>query len=264
MNKIALAPTSLANTPPLEYVDACAKAGYTSVGIRLFRSPGITYPFYPVTDDPAIKQQVKAAISDSGMEIFDVLSFYMQPETNFDAMMAPLEFGKEIGASYALVIGDDPEWGRMVQNFGRFCDIAGGLGMVASLEAPVVSRQINTMAKALRLVEESGNKAVICIDPYQFHRVGDTPAILRGLSPKLLPYTQITDGYNDPTRGGRSGLGEGDVPLAEILDELTPELPLSLEWPAPRGSGYGAHEWAKMALEGTRRYLDDYYASRKK
>jgi sugar phosphate isomerase/epimerase len=197
------------------------------------------------------------------MEIYDVLSFYMQAETDFESMMAPLEFGKELGARYALVIGDDPNWGRMVQNFGRFCEIVSGLGMVASLEAPVVTRQVNALEKAVRLVQESGGKGVICIDPYQFHRVGDSPSMLKGIDPKLLPYTQITDGYLDPARGGRSALGEGDVPLYDILDALTPEIPLSLEWPAPRDSGYTAHQWAKLALEGTQRYLEGYNASSK-
>jgi hypothetical protein len=42
-----------------------------------------------------------------------------------------------------------------------------------------------------------------------------------------------------------------------------PEIPLSLEWPAPRGSNYTAHQWAKMALDGCKAYLNGYYAARK-
>jgi len=72
----------------------------------VYRSPGNTYPFHPVVEDPAVASEVKKAIADSGMEVVDVLSFYMQPKTDFDAMQKPLEFGKEIGAQYALVIGD--------------------------------------------------------------------------------------------------------------------------------------------------------------
>ena len=48
MHKIALAPTTLPNSPPLEYIDAAARAGYDGIGIRLFRSPGITYAFHSV------------------------------------------------------------------------------------------------------------------------------------------------------------------------------------------------------------------------
>ncbi len=52
MNKIALAPTSLPNAQPMEYVEAARKAGYEAIGLRTFRSPGNTYPFHPVVDDP--------------------------------------------------------------------------------------------------------------------------------------------------------------------------------------------------------------------
>jgi hypothetical protein len=44
-----------------------AKAGYQAIGLRVFRSPGITYPFYPIPDDPALARGVKKAIDDSGM-----------------------------------------------------------------------------------------------------------------------------------------------------------------------------------------------------
>ena len=53
MNQIALAPTSLPDTPPVEYVKAAGAAGYEAIGLRVFRSPGVNYPFYPVVDDPA-------------------------------------------------------------------------------------------------------------------------------------------------------------------------------------------------------------------
>ena len=38
---------------------------------------------------------------------------------DFDEMMPALEYAAELGATYALVIGDDPEWSRMCDNFRR-------------------------------------------------------------------------------------------------------------------------------------------------
>ncbi|HLF79713.1 MAG TPA: TIM barrel protein [Dehalococcoidia bacterium] len=264
MNKIALAPTSLPSSPPMEYVTAAAGAGYEAIGLRVFRSPGITYPFYPVVDDPAVARDVKKAIADSGMEVVDVLSFYMQEVTDLDSFKAPLEFGKEIGATYALVIGDDPDWNRMVDNFGRFADLTGSLGMITAIEAPVVSRQVNKLDKAVKLIKDCGrSNAVVCLDPFQFARVKDTPEMIRASDPRLYPYTQMTDGYIDPAQGGRCALGEGAAPLYGILDALMPEVPLSLEWPAPRDSNYTPAEWAKNALEGCKAYLNGYYASKK-
>ena len=149
MNKIALAPTTLPNSPPLEYIDAAVRAGYDGIGIRLFRSPGITYAFHPVAGDLPLMRDVKSAIASAGLEVFDVLSFYLQPAMALDSMLPSLAFGAEIGAKYALVIGDDPDWAHMCDNFGRFCDAAARLGLTAALEAPVNSRTVNTLQLCL-------------------------------------------------------------------------------------------------------------------
>jgi sugar phosphate isomerase/epimerase len=260
MHKIALAPTTLPNSPPLEYIDAAVRAGYDGIGIRLFRSPGITYAFHPVTGNPTLMREVKSAIASADIEGLDVLSFYLQPDMDLDSMLPPLAFGAEIGARYALVIGDDPEWARICDNFGRFCDAAARVELTASLEAPVNSRAVNTLPLALQLIADTGRtNAVICLDPLQYFRAGHSVDLLQGQDPRLFPYTQITDGL---ATGGRCALGEGAVPLRAMLDVLPAELPLSLEWAAPAGTSYAAAEWARRVLEHTRRYLHDYYAEK--
>lgn len=264
MNEIVLAPTSLSNTPPLEYIDAAVRASYDGIGIRLFRSPGITYAFHPVAGDQALMRDVKNAIAASNLKVYDVLSYYMQPETDLESMLPSLEFGAEIGARYALVIGDDPDWPRMVENFGRFCDAAGRFGLTAAIEAPVTQRVVNTLQKSVQLISDSGRQnAVLCLDPFHFFRTGHKPEELKSHDPRLFPYSQIDDGVdNVPAPGGRCAPGEGMVPLREIFDALPAGLPLSLEWSAPRGSAYSAAEWAQIALDTTRRFLDGYYAAK--
>ena len=258
MHKIALAPTTLPNSPPLEYIDAAVRAGYDGIGIRLFRSPGITYAFHPVAGNLTLMREVKSAIASAGLEVFDVLSFYLQPAMDLDSMLPSLAFGAEIGAKYALVIGDDPEWARMCDHFGHFCDAAAQVGLTAALEAPVNSRMVNTLPLALQLIADTSRaNAVICLDPLQYFRAGHSVDLLKGQDPRLFPYTQITDGL---ATGGRSALGEGAVPLREMLAVLPADLPLSLEWPAPAGTSYAATEWATIALEHTHRYLHDYDA----
>lgn len=260
MHTIALAPTTLPNAPPLEYIDAARRAGYDAIGIRLFRSPGITYAFHPVVDNPALMRQVKSAITTAGLQVLDVLSFYLQPNMNLDSMRPALAFGAEIGARYALVIGDDPEWTRMRDNFGRFCAEAAQLGLTVSIEAPVNSRVMNTLPLALQLIAEAGcDNAVICLDPLQYFRAGHPVDLLKGQDARLFPYTQITDGH---ATGERCALGEGAVPLRHMLAALPANLPLSLEWPAPAGASYPAVAWAQRVLEHTRAYLRDASAER--
>ena len=274
MNKIGLAPTSLPTTPALEYINAAGGAGFEAIGMRLFRSPGLRYGFDPVAGDASKVRDVKHALADSGVELMEVLSYYLQPEMDLDSMAPSLELAAELGASYALLIGDDPEWSRMVDNFGQFCDRIAPMGMVAAIEAPVFRRVLCSIPLTVRLIVDSGRtNAAICLDPLHFVEVGHTPDDLKGLDPRLFPYTQIRDGHvvnrlgsrfwrDEPHATGALELGKGQVPLVELLDILPTGLPLSLEWAMPSQGSYTPASWAKEALEATRRFVSGYYASR--
>ena len=119
----------------------------------------------------------------------------------------------------------------------------------------------------MRLITEAEREAVICLDPLHLARSGGSPADVKALDPKYLPYAQISDGVLDPgepdlARLGKLGLGtrampgEGMLPLREILAALPRDIPLSVELPhalAPQGTS--ARDWAKMTLESTRKFL---------
>jgi sugar phosphate isomerase/epimerase len=258
MHRVTLAPTTLPYTPPLEFIQAAASAGFQGLGFRLHKSPA--YPDWVDWQvDSALKRDVKRALQDANQEMIESLSYYLLPELDLDEMKPSLEYAAELGATYALVIGRDPEWARQRDNFGRFCEVASSYGLTAAIEAPVGT--LSPISPAFRVIEESRRtNAVVCIDPTAFLRAGDTPDRLAGYDPALLPYTQLNDGKREG--GGRLRPGDGDANLDAFLDAMPTNVPLSLEWPAPRDSNYTAEEWAKLSIEGTRRFLDEYYAKR--
>ncbi len=221
-----------------------------------------------VRGNPARWRGIKGAFASSGLILYDALSYYIRPNFDLERMMPSLEFTAELGFPYAMAICDDPDWQREVDNFGRFCDAVANLGMTVSMEAPVTQNTVNTLPMALRVIAESGrSNAVICLDPLHFVRSGHTPDDLKGLDPKLFPYTQIRDGNATSAPGAapatpQPAMGEGSVPLAAILDALPPDLPLSIEWSRGRESAYSAAEWARIALHGTREFMAGYYAAR--
>ena len=256
MNRITLAPTTLPSTPPLEFIAAATSAGFEGLGFRLHKSPA--YPnWIDWLGDAALKRDVKKALADAGQEMLESLSYYISPEMDIDEMKPSLEYAAELGATYALVIGREPDWSRQRDNFALFCDTAASYGLIAAIEAPVGT--LSPVSAAFRVIEETGRKnAVVCIDPTAFLRAGDTPEVLSDKNPALMPYTQINDGKREG--GGRLRPGDGDANLDAFLAALPPNVPLSLEWPAPKDSNATAEEWAKFALEGTRRFLTEHYA----
>lgn len=264
MNPLALAPTTLPDTPPLDYVEAALAAGYDAVGLRLVRSPGL--PFHPVLGDAALIRALKARLADLPRGVLDIFSCYLKPDTRLDAFWPALELGAELGARYVLLMGDDPDAARLRDNFVAFCAGAARFGLTAAIEfAPM--RPLATLAQTVALIAVTGvANAVICLDPLSLVRCGDGAAALRAIDPRLLPYSQITDGVlgpgePDPALIGRMGpsqrrmLGEGVVPLREILAALPPGLPLSVELPPPDGAAVSARDWAARTRADVRRFL---------
>src|SRR5437016_9401970 len=264
---VALSPPSLPDTPPIDYVEAAAAAGYDAVGLRLARSP--LFPFHPIVGSAPLIRELKLVLASAGLSVLDILSFYLQPETDLDSFAPALE----LGARYARVAGDDPNWARLRDHMGRFCDMAARFGIAAALEFAVI-RPLATLSQALRLLSELGRKnAVVCLDPLNFVRGGGSAALLRGLEPRLFPYAQISDGVLEPGEPDLTKLGrmspnqgrmpvDGTLPLRHILDVLPAGLPLSVEIPMPQTVQLSAREWARATADSTRRFLDGYYRAK--
>lgn len=264
MHKLIIAPTTLQDTRPLEYIEATVAAGYDGIGLRVHRSPGL--PFFPVVDEAALIRDMKSRISDAVLEVFDLYSFYLEPGTDVTTFAPAMELGASFGAKYATVMGADTDWSRQRDNFVKTCDLAKPFGLVCSLEFAVI-RPLATLPQTVRLIEEVKREAVICVDPLHLARSGGSPADVKALDPKYFPYAQISDGVLEPGEPnpalfGKLGLGtrkmpgEGSLPLRELLAALPRDVPLSVELPhslAPKGTSAG--EWAKMTLESTRHFL---------
>jgi sugar phosphate isomerase/epimerase len=275
MNKLILAPTTLPETPPVEYIEAAGAAGYDGVGLRLHRSPGL--PFHPVVGNASLIRDIKHVLAGTGLPVFDIFSCYLEPDTRIDHFTPSLALGAELGGRFVMVMGNDSDFVRMRDNFGLFCDEALRFGLTATVEF-VPTRPLSTLQIAARMIAEAGRaNAAICIDPLHFTRTGGRPADLAALDPKLFPYTQINDGVLFPgepnpaqfgkmPQGERRMLGEGDVDMRGILDALPNDLPLSVEIPISLGPTlrdirtrpYTPGEWAKVALGNTRDFLAGY------
>jgi sugar phosphate isomerase/epimerase len=253
VNKIVLAPTTLPSVGPLEYIAAAADAGYDGVGLRLNpASPSM--PFTPIVGNAALMRDVKHAIAHAGLSVHDVFSCYLRPETDFDGLGPVLDYAAELGARYAVVICDEPEWARAVDNLGRLADLAAKFSLTAVVEGPIYGRLINTLPLVLKIVHDAvRDNIVVCIDTYQLFRSSAGAESLQGVASKQLPYLQLTDGLADPV--GFVIPGQGSVPLRKILAALPGDVVIGLECPPPPDSAVAPTEWARAVLDGARGVL---------
>jgi sugar phosphate isomerase/epimerase len=264
VHKLIIAPTTLQDTAPLDYIEATVAAGYDGIGLRVHRSPGL--PFFPVVGDAPLIREMKSRIADAGLAVFDLYSFYLEPGTDVTTFAPAMELGASFSARYATVMGADTDWSRQRDNFAKTCDLAAQFGLTCSVEFAVI-RPLATLPQTMRLITEAKRDAVICIDPLHLARSGGSPADVTALDPKYVPYAQISDGILDPGEpdpalfgklglGQRAMPGEGMLPLRELLAALPKDTPLSVELPhvlAPAGAS--ARDWAKITADRTRAYL---------
>jgi sugar phosphate isomerase/epimerase len=264
VHQLIIAPTTLQDTAPLEYIEATIAAGYDGIGLRVHRSPGL--PFFPVVGDNALIRDMRSRLADSALTVLDLYSFYLEPETKVESFAPAMELGASFGAKYATVMGADTDWSRQRDNFIKTCDLAAQYGLTCSLEFAVI-RPLATLPQTVQLIAESKRDAAICIDPLHLARSGSSPADVRALDPKLFPYAQISDGVLEPGEpnpamfgklgmGTRAMAGEGMLPLRELFAALPKDIPLSVELPhalAPKGTS--ARDWARTTLQHTRDYL---------
>jgi len=259
MHKLINSPQNLGKTEPLAYIDATVKAGYEAIGIRTYRAPGRNYNFNPIVGNKDLERDVRTALKDSGLEVYDLYSFYLQPEMQWDLVKPALEFGGEIGCKYVLIIGDDPNWNRMVETMATMVDFIEPRGMKAVIED--FATALTPLSTCIKFVADCKPRYVgHCLDPRQGYRDEKGFESLKELDMSLVPYVQL----NDQALGGAQGVlpGEGFVPLYDYLDALPADIDISVEAQIPPGNVYTGAEWAKISVERIRRYLDRYHAAK--
>jgi len=254
---IGLAALTVLELPHHEQVSVAAQAGYDCVGLRLVPVAGQRYEY------PLDLPEVERRLADTGLRVFDVEVFRLEPETRVGDWQAVLELSARLKATQLLVHGADPDEARLTDSFGRLCDLAGRYGLAANLE-PMPWVDVSSVAKALRILRGASRaNGGLLVDAIHFFRAGDSLSALAEAPREYLRYAQFCDARAErpsdtqeiirQARSDRLFPGDGGLDLVGLLRTLPAALPLSLE--VPYGKPMPALERAKRALEATRRVL---------
>jgi sugar phosphate isomerase/epimerase len=250
-------------TPP-ELVTAAADAGFDAVGIRVW--PAADEPAYPMLGDTPMMRETLARLADTGTHVLDVEVLRLRPDSQMDDALRILDAGAQLGARGVLVICNDPEEDRLVERFAAVCEAAGARGLRACLEFMIFS-SVKTLADAQRVLDRVGHPAgAILIDALHLQRSGGTPADVSTLAPERLPYVQLCDGPFQPilpdgavalteARTGRLFPGDGELPLAGLLDVLPTGTSLAVEAPVAGPASRTVSERARLAHGALTRLL---------
>lgn len=254
---IGLAALTVLELPHHELVSIAAQAGYSHVGLRL--RPVAGQPYLHPVDEAVIARR----LADTGVRVLDVEVFRLEAGTRIADFEQDIAISARLGASQILVHGADAEHARLVDSFGRLCDLAGRYRIAANIE-PMPWVDISTVAKAKRLIEDAGREnGALLADAIHFFRADNRLDELRGVRQNYLQFCDAVAERPTETaelirqaRGDRLPPGEGGLDLAGLLAAVPADLPLSLEVPMARQ--LPPFEKAKLVYRATRKVLERY------
>ena len=266
-NQLSLAHLTIIDATPLELIDAAAAGGFDAIGLRIV-APMPADRIVPVVGDAAMIRAIEQRLADTGVGILDVEAVWLVPNADIDAYKPAFETAQRLNARHFLVVGNDPDEARMIDNFARFCELARPHGLKAMLEF-IPYCHTRTVEDAHRVVRSAAQpNAGVLVDALHLSRSGGTPDDLRALDPVWLSYCQICDARAEPpaadglrseARTDRFYPGLGGLPLTALLDALPPGLPIGVEAPCAGYAHLPVIERGRLAGLASRGFLNTYH-----
>lgn len=266
MHPLSLAFLTTFEVGPIDAVRIAAETGYDMVGLRILPAAASGEPDYALLTDDRVFAEVRAALAHTGVAVGDVEIIRLKPENDWDLFSRFCQRCEALGARHVLVAGDDVEHSRLVENYGRFCELAKPHGLTADLEF-MPWTAVPDLSAAVSVVEDAAcDNGGVLIDALHFDRSGSTFAQIAALPRHRVNYVQFCDGAvpYDPTdeglirvaRGERLFPGEGGIDLAGLANAIPDDVTISVEVPhRARAQKIDALGRAAMAYAATRAVL---------
>lgn len=271
MPKMSLAHFTVMDAHPGELVPIAAQAGFDAVGLRV-EPPLPTDAVVPVQGQRQLMQTIRRQIADTGVPVLDIEAFWLMGHTDVARWRPALEVGVELGAKYVLVVGNDADQARLVNNFAWLCSLCAEHHLRPMLEF-IPYAEIGTLADAAALIEQSdASNPGILVDSIHLSRSGGKPSDLETHDPGLLSYTHISDAPATPppreqlraeSRGKRLYPGDGELWLEEHVAAFSESAPLAVEAPSEGYGNLSPNERAVLAARKTREFLQGIEKSAK-
>ena len=223
---LSLAAGVCPETGPADFVAACAEAGWPACGIW----------FDPDSWTDAVATDVRQRLDDAGVIALDMEPVFVTPDGDHGGRM--IDAAAAVGARNLLVVSRGVDDDRFTERFAELCDLAAPHGIGCSIEF-LAFMSVSSLGQTIEILDrvDRPNGGVL-IDALHLARTGGTPADVASVAPARLPYAQLCDApaaAPDPDDAyadaldGRTTLGEGGLPIGELVDALPDHTALSLE-----------------------------------
>ncbi|AOO84894.1 AP endonuclease (plasmid) [Bosea vaviloviae] len=272
LRQVSVANLTIGRISPVEFIEKAAAAGFGAVGLLMMSATAQPLQ-HEMVGRPDMMRAVKAALAAHDMRVFDIEAFILSPQTDFERMRPALAAGAELGATHISSIGTEFIGNRVfldpvqrVDLFGRLCDEAAQFDLHVGVEF-MLYRDIQTYEEALAIIEAAGrSNAGLILDVLHIQRAKTTPADLAKIPAHRVAYAQLCDAPDrSPTleelpveaRTSRLHLGDGIIPLGEILDLLSDGTPLVIETPVASEAAWSVEARLMAAAKNAETFFQE-------
>jgi sugar phosphate isomerase/epimerase len=240
MHQLGLEYLSVFGLHPVVFVELGARLNYDFVSLNLAGPANCLAPHAPLVprEDAALRRDVARALRSNGMRLAMVEGFAITPNSSAEHLFAEFDMAAEMGAASVCVIDLERDRQRSPAEFAKAAEAAAERGLIVTTE--VGAGRIRDLTAGAEAIAAVGHPAFkLLLDTMHFFRLGSTVAELSALDPAIVGHVQLNDvpmpavrtSYMEEALFERRAPGDGDLPLADFLAALAPDVPIGLEVP---------------------------------
>jgi sugar phosphate isomerase/epimerase len=268
---VMLAPLGFLELNPPQLIELAASSGFQSVGLRTVAAVQ-GGPEYPIEIGNPLFNAIRESMQATGVNVDVVEVVVLSRNSQISDLLPMLEAAHALGAKRVLCNGDDTDKDAIAEKFAELCDLSHPLGMAVELEFMRFRRGIQTLGDASYVVQKANRlNGYVVMDALHFFRSGGSLDDLKVEGSLRLSSIQLCDAPKDPpsedelameARNCRLPLGEGELPLKELMDAMPKGIDLAIEIPmaAPRAQ-LTYRDQADILSASTRQFLTGYWAA---
>lgn len=214
----------------------------------------------PIIRDVDI-DRVQQALNETGVRVHGITSFPILPGVDVQDYAQGLARGQALGAQLANIRILEPDRNEATRKLAELAALCDKHGLKACVEFTGYNAP-HAVRETAELIRDAGG-GFLTVDALHLVR---SQAPWSDLKLAEVGYIQLCDGprhaseevYGNEGPLDRLSPGEGDFPLAELMQRLPDDLPVCLEIPSQslRKQGLGHEAIAQHLVQTTRRWLE--------
>jgi sugar phosphate isomerase/epimerase len=240
---LSLAPQTFSDLPAADFVRLAAEAGYSNVGLRVIA----TNPRNKPDDMPCLiaseaeAKTVKGVLDSVGISASELESIALTDDLDLSTCRPGFEIGAMLGTRFLLMTIGLSDLNQSIDVASEAGLLAKEYGMMAVIEF-IPWRPVGSFDRACEIATKVDAVNVgVLIDSLHFDRVGAKAMDIARYDACLFPYVQLcyaraerpasTDELMRQAFSDRMYPGEGGLDLVGILQQLRPQIAVSVEVP---------------------------------